>query len=93
MFFVSLYCSEAELQRRLAEPSRTSFNKLTSPDRYRELRDSGAFEFPELRADLKIDTGSLSPTMAAERIRAGLAAAQQAHEAGGPRRPRGGGTK
>jgi hypothetical protein len=73
--FVSLHCSEAEIQRRLVEPSRASFNKLTSPDRYRELRDSGAFDFPEMRADLTIDTGSLSPSMAAERIRAGLAAA------------------
>ena len=75
VFFVSLRCSETEVQRRLVEPSRGSFRKLTSPGRYRELRDAGAFEFPELRADLTIDTESLSPTKAAERIRASLAVA------------------
>ena len=75
VFFVSLRCSEVEIERRLVDPSRASFNKLTSPDRYRELRDAGAFTFPALRADLTIDTESLTPRMAAESIRSGLAAA------------------
>ena len=75
VFFVSLLCSEAEIHRRLVDPSRASFNKLTSPDRYRELRDAGAFAFPALRADLTIDTESVTPKMAAENIRSGLAAA------------------
>jgi len=74
VFFVSLTCAEVELERRLGESSRAPFNKLKSRDRYRELRDSGAFEFPGLRADLEIDTGSVSPSQAAERIRARLTA-------------------
>jgi hypothetical protein len=44
-------------------------------ERYRELRDSGAFEFPPLRADIELDTGALSPTEAAQLIEAALAAA------------------
>jgi len=73
VLFVSLSCREAELERRLGNPSRASFNKLTSAEQYRELRDSGAFDFPALRADLEIDTGSLSAKMAAEQIQARLA--------------------
>ena len=41
-------------------------------ERYRELRDSGAFEFPPLRADIELDTGVLPPTEAAQRINARL---------------------
>jgi hypothetical protein len=44
-------------------------------ERYRELRDSGAFEFPPLRADIELDTGVLSPAEAAQLVRAGLEAA------------------
>jgi hypothetical protein len=73
VFFVSLKCAEEQLERRLGEPSRAPFNKLKSRDRYRKLLDSGAFEFPGLRADLEIDTGALSPSLAAERIRSRLA--------------------
>lgn len=75
VLFVSLRCPEGELEQRLSEPSRAAFNKLKSVERYRELRDDGAFEFPPLRADLEIDTDSLSPILAAETIRARLSAA------------------
>jgi hypothetical protein len=74
-FFVYLRCSEPELERRLSDPSRSPFGKLRSAQRYRELRDSGAFEFPLLRADLDLDTEALSPAQAAKKISAGLAAA------------------
>ena len=67
-FFVSLTCSEAEIERRVAEPSRRSYGKLASTERYRELRDSGAFEFPPLRADLTLDTGALTPLEVARRV-------------------------
>jgi chloramphenicol 3-O-phosphotransferase len=72
VLFVSLTCPEQELEQRLQDSSRSAFKKLTSPKQYRELRAGGAFEFPKLRADLEIDTGSLSPKMAAERICARL---------------------
>ena len=72
VLFAALRCAESELERRLSEPSRAAFGKLRSVERYRELRDSGAFEFPPLRADIELDTGALSPTEAAQRINAGL---------------------
>jgi hypothetical protein len=70
VLFVALRCAESE--RRLSEPSRSAFGKLRSVERYSELRDSGAFEFPPLRADIELDTGALSPTEAAQRINARL---------------------
>jgi hypothetical protein len=57
VLYVALRCQETELERRLSEPSRRSFGKLNSVDRYRELRDSGAFEFPPIRSDLALATG------------------------------------
>jgi hypothetical protein len=75
VLYVGLRCQETELERRLAEPSRRSFGKLSSVDRYRELRDSGAFEFPPIRSDLDLDSASLSPRQAAQRVSAKLAAA------------------
>jgi hypothetical protein len=75
VLFVALRCAESELERRLPEPSRSAFGKVRSVDRYRELRDSGAFEFPPLRADIELDTGVLSPTEAAQLVRTGLEAA------------------
>jgi chloramphenicol 3-O-phosphotransferase len=75
VFFAALRCAESELERRLADPSRSAFGKLRSVEKYRELRDSGAFEFPHLRADLELDTKALSPAEAAQRIHAGLGGA------------------
>jgi hypothetical protein len=75
-FYAALRCAEPELLRRLSEPSRAAFGKLGSAERYRELRDAGAFEFPALRADLSLDTTSLSPRQAAERIHAALEASR-----------------
>ena len=74
VLFVSLRCAEPELELRLSDPSRSAFGKLRSSKQYRELRDSGAFEFPPLRADLVIDTDALSPLQAAQEISASLAA-------------------
>ena len=72
ILFAALRCAESELERRLSEPSRAAFGKLRSAEKYRELRDSGAFEYPPLPADVELDTGALSPTEAAQRINARL---------------------
>jgi chloramphenicol 3-O-phosphotransferase len=73
--FVALRCAESEFERRLADPSRAAFGKLRSVEKYRELRDTGVFEFPPLRADLEVDTEVLSPAEAARRIQTGLGGA------------------
>jgi hypothetical protein len=74
VLFASLRCGEAELERRIEEPSRAAFTKLASAARYRELRDSGSFEFPALRADLELDTDALAPLESAQRIQTELSA-------------------
>ena len=75
VLFAELRCPESELERRLSDSSRSAFGKLNSAQRYRELRDMGAFEFPPLRADLELDTGALTPLEAAQKLSARLAAA------------------
>lgn len=67
--FVELSCAEAEIERRIVEPSRAQFGKLSSLELFRELKTSGAFSYPEMPdSSLTIDTTSVSPTNAATRI-------------------------
>jgi hypothetical protein len=67
--FVRLTCALAELERRLPAASRAEFGKLRSLALFRELDQTGAFEYLELAdSGLSIDTGRMSPTDAAARI-------------------------
>ncbi len=66
--FVELTCSQAELERRMEEPSRKEFGKLASVDQYQTLKSEGAFEFPKLPSDIAIDTTKQSPAAAARLI-------------------------
>jgi chloramphenicol 3-O-phosphotransferase len=66
--FVELTCSQLELERRLVNPSRSEFGKLRSLKQYRELRDAGAFHFPNLPAQLSLDTTDSMPANTAELI-------------------------
>jgi hypothetical protein len=69
VLFVELTCSTNTVLRRLAEPSRTKFGKLTDPVLYQELEKQGAFAFPPLPAPLlKIDTDMMTPSAAAREI-------------------------
>ena len=57
LLFVQLTCPEAELERRVENESRAEFAKLRSLSQYRQLRDEGAFAFPQLPdSGLTIDT-------------------------------------
>ena len=67
--FVELTCSTDTVLRRLAEPSRMKFEKLTDPVLYQELDRQGAFDFPPLPPPLlKIDTEVMAPNAAAQEI-------------------------
>ena len=71
--FVSLECAEAEVERRIENPSRAAFGKLTSLEQYRELRDAGRFAFPPLpQPVLSVHTDEVEPREAALRIAARL---------------------
>ena len=66
--FVELTCSEAELEKRMEQPSRKEFGKLSSVDQYRSLKSDGAFEFPKLPSEVSIDTTNQSPATTARII-------------------------
>ena|ERR1700682_367772 len=71
--FVELTCSQAELERRMEEPSRKEFGKLTAVEQYRSLRNDGAFEFPKLPNGISLDTTNQSPAASARLINENLA--------------------
>jgi len=50
--FVALTCAPTTVLRRLGEPSRTNFGKLTDAALYQQLEGQGAFEFPNLPVPL-----------------------------------------
>ena len=69
--FIELTCPESEIERRIENESRARYGKLRSLSQYRKLRDSGAFLYPPLpEPALSLDTGSIDPREAAERIAA-----------------------
>ena len=72
VLFVTVHCAEPQIEARLSDASRSAFGKLASVERYRELRAAGVFEFPPLRGDIEIDTGTLSPLESARRVSAVL---------------------
>jgi hypothetical protein len=67
--FIELTCAEDELERRMADASRKEFGKLASVELYRELKDSGAFEFPELPKGIVLDATQDSAATTAALIR------------------------
>ena len=69
VFFVELRCSTAELERRIEHPSRQKFGKLCSLERFRELKEAGAFVDPGIPTErLVTDTTELSAADAASLI-------------------------
>jgi hypothetical protein len=73
--FVELTCSRAAVLERIASDSRARFGKLTDPKFYASLESEGAFRFPPLPAPLLVvDTETLAPDLAAEKIERALAA-------------------
>ncbi|MDQ2974237.1 MAG: AAA family ATPase [Acidobacteriota bacterium] len=68
VIFVELTCSDEELERRIADPSRNEFGKLSSVQQYRKLKDAGAFLFPRLPDGISLDTANQLPAATAELI-------------------------
>lgn len=66
--FVQLTCAPNELARRIEDPSRRAFGKLTSAAQREALSATGAFTFPAFPADLVLDTTHLAPAESARRI-------------------------
>ncbi len=69
VLFVELRCSTEELERRIEHPSRQRFGKLNSVERFRELKEAGAFVDPGIPEErLVVDTTELSASDAASLI-------------------------
>lgn len=67
--FVELTCPVAELKRRLDQPSRRQYQKLTSVDLFDELHATGSFEALRMPPPLiSIDTDACLPARAALQI-------------------------
>jgi hypothetical protein len=58
--FVELTCAPSTLERRIENPSRKDFGKLSSIEQYRELASAGAFRFGKLPEGLSLDTTDVS---------------------------------
>jgi len=69
IFFVKLNCPEDVIEARVDADSRREFGKLRSLPDYRRLRDSGAFDYPNMpMSDIEIDTSLVQPQEAALEI-------------------------
>lgn len=68
VYFVELTCSQIELERRIENPSRKEFGKLSSIEQYRALETAGAFSFRKLPPGLSLDTTNSSPARTATLI-------------------------
>ena len=69
VIFVQLHCDDEELERRIIDPAREKFGKLTSLELYRQLNSTGTFHTPDNVPDrLRVDTTNISPIEAAGRI-------------------------
>ena len=67
--FVNLYCDSGELERRLTDPARERFGKLTSLELFRELNNNGTFDTRRnIPNRLTVDTTSITPADVAKRI-------------------------
>jgi hypothetical protein len=67
--FVELRCSSADLEKRIADPSRRTFGKLASVTQFRELDQAGAFKGPRMPPpQLVVDTSEMSAADAAKMI-------------------------
>ncbi len=64
-----LRCADEAVERRIGNPSRAQFGKLTDPVVFRKIRSQGGFEFPPLpKALVCIDTENFTPEQSAEAI-------------------------
>ena len=66
--FVEIACSEAEIERRTEAASRRDSQKLNSRERYRELKRAGAFDYPTLTSECRVDSSIASPKESARLI-------------------------
>ena len=70
--FVEIECPETEIERRIESDSRRAFRKLASLEVYRKLKREGAFDYPLIPSDFRLDSSKVAPRQAALLIAAAL---------------------
>jgi hypothetical protein len=69
IIYFELRCSIDEIEKRLADPARSQFGKLTDVGLFRKLYYDGAFESPVMpEKSIVIQTDELTPSACAETI-------------------------
>lgn len=66
--FVGLTCPSEELSRRIGSADRAAFGKLRDRELFERLATAGAFDYPPIPSELTLDTSTLAPDEAAERL-------------------------
>ena len=66
--FVEVVCDETEIEKRIESESRKQLLKLNSLPFYRQLKQQGAFEYPSIPSELRIDSTVTPPREAALQI-------------------------
>jgi hypothetical protein len=69
---VEIECPETEIERRIESDSRRAFRKLASLEVYRKLKREGAFDYPLIPSDFRLDSSKVAPRQAALLIAAAL---------------------
>lgn len=70
--FVEIQCSEEELECRIEAPSRREFQKLSSLELYRQLKQEGAFDYPSISSECVVNSSQTTPEKSAHSIAANL---------------------
>lgn len=66
--FVEIACAEGEIEKRLGTEVRRDFKKLSSVDFYRQLKREGAFDYPPIPSECRIDSTASPPHESALQI-------------------------
>ena len=66
--FVSVECREEEIERRIESESRKAFRKLASLEDYRRLKAEGAFDYPPIDSECRVDSSVIGAAESASLI-------------------------
>ena len=82
VYFVQLFCEKAELLRRVEQPSRTDFHKLTSPDKLIKTLDEWELFLPVQGFEsYRIDNTNIPPEEVARLVKEHFELPQLNHQA------------
>lgn len=69
VLWVRIECADEVIEARLGNEDRNRWSKLGNAADYRKLKQEGAFTYRPLPSDLTLDSASIAPAEAAQRIK------------------------